>query len=241
MNGVLALVLFFVFVMMAGVPTHLEVGQIVSGSAAEAADLRTNDVIIDVDGEPVGTDTRKLISVIQSSPEREMIWSIKRDGIEKQVRVTPESVEGIGIIGIGISTATRTPTIFEALRETWHITVYAGELIVKALQMLVTLQLTWDDVGGPVRMVEFTGEAAKLGFATLVHWTAILSLYLGIFNLLPFPALDGSRLLFIGIEALRGKPINPNRESLVHFIGFAMIMMLMVIVTYNDIVRLFKG
>jgi len=74
-----------------------------------------------------------------------------------------------------------------------------------------------------------------------VFWTGILSLYLGIFNLLPFPALDGSRLVFLALEAVRGKPVDPRRESMVHFIGFAMLMLLMIAVTYNDILRLFKG
>ena len=69
----------------------------------------------------------------------------------------------------------------------------------------------------------------------------MLSLYLGIFNLLPVPALDGSRLLFIGLEAIRRKPINPNKEAFVHFIGFAMLMLLMLVVTYNDILRLIRG
>ncbi|MNQ76650.1 Regulator of sigma-W protease RasP [compost metagenome] len=80
-----------------------------------------------------------------------------------------------------------------------------------------------------------------MGLTYLISWAATLSLYLGIFNLLPIPALDGSRLLFMGLEALRGKPIDPNRESMVHFVGFALLMLLMVAVTYNDILRLIKG
>ncbi|MNP65820.1 Regulator of sigma-W protease RasP [compost metagenome] len=75
----------------------------------------------------------------------------------------------------------------------------------------------------------------------MISLTAFLSINLGIFNLLPIPALDGSRLLFLGIEAIRGRPVDPNRESMVHFIGFAMLMLLMIAVTYNDIVRLIQG
>lgn len=241
MNGVLALVLFFVFVMMSGIVTNLKVGSLESGSAAEAAGLLPDDVIVSVNDVDVGTDTRKLIESIQASPDKQMSWSIVRDGMQQRIDITPQNIDGVGIVGIAIGPVTKSPNFLEAIKETWNITVYAGEVIVNALRMLVTFQLTWDDVGGPVRMVEFTGEATKLGLDTLVHWTAILSLYLGIFNLLPFPALDGGRLLFIGIEAIRGKPVHPNRESLVHFIGFAMFMMLMIIVTYNDIIRLFKG
>lgn len=241
MNGVLALVLFFVFVMMSGVVTNLKVGSIVSDSVAEQVGLQPDDVILSVNNVDVGTDSRRLIETIQASPNKEMTWEIVRDGVHQQIKITPENIDDVGIVGIVIGAVTKTPNLLEAVKETWNRAVYAGEIIINAIRMLVTFQLTWDDVGGPVRMVEFTGEASKLGMDTLVHWTAILSLYLGVFNLLPFPALDGGRLLFIGLEAVRGKPVNPNRESLVHFIGFAMFMVLMIIVTYNDIIRLFKG
>ena len=79
----------------------------------------------------------------------------------------------------------------------------------------------------------------QTGFWSFIHWTAALSVNLGIINLLPLPALDGGRLLFIGIEAVRGKPISAEKEGLVHFIGFALLMLLMIVVTWNDIQRLF--
>ena len=102
-------------------------------------------------------------------------------------------------------------------------------------------QFSMDDIGGPVRTFEVTGQIAKQGIEQLTRWAAILSLYLGIFNLLPIPALDGSRLVFLGIEALRGRPVDPNREGMVHFVGFAMLFVLMLAVTYNDILRLING
>jgi regulator of sigma E protease len=88
-------------------------------------------------------------------------------------------------------------------------------------------------------MGDITGKAAQAGLAPLIKWMAILSLNLGIFNLLPIPALDGSRLMFIGLEAVRGKPVNPNKESMVHLVGFALLMMLMLVVTFNDIRKIF--
>lgn len=246
MNGVLALVLFFAFVLMTGIPinnpTYLEVGNVVKGSAASEAGLKKKDIITVVDGERIGADNEKLVKLIQASPENEMKWSIIRSEKPMEIMITPELFEdGVGRVGIGIALPTRPPSIVEAIQETWSKTVFAGDLIIRGLKMLVTLQLGWDDLGGPVRIVEFTGEAASYGIETLISWAALLSLYLGIFNLLPFPALDGSRLVFIGLEAVRGKPVDPNRESLVHFIGFALIMVLMVVVTYNDILRLFTG
>ena len=85
------------------------------------------------------------------------------------------------------------------------------------------------------------GQIARQGIAQLTNWAAVLSLYLGIFNLLPIPALDGSRLVFIALEGLRGRPVDPARESMVHVIGFMMLMLLMLAVTYNDILRLVRG
>jgi regulator of sigma E protease len=246
MNAVLAFVLFFTFVLMTGIPienpTYLEVGNVQSGSAASEAGLKEEDIIIAVNGEKIGANSEKLVKTIQASPEKEMKWSIIRNEQPMELTVTPEKFEdGTGRVGIGIALPTRSPSAIEAIQETWSRTIFAGELIVRGLKMLVTLQLGWDDLGGPVRIVEFTGDAVSMGVETLISWAALLSLYLGIFNLLPFPALDGSRLVFIGLEAIRGKPVDPNRESLVHFIGFAMIMVLMVVVTYNDILRLFNG
>ncbi|MNC40950.1 Regulator of sigma-W protease RasP [compost metagenome] len=86
-----------------------------------------------------------------------------------------------------------------------------------------------------------TGQIAQQGIQYLTYWAAILSLYLGIFNLLPVPALDGSRLVFLGVEALRGKPVDPGREGMVHFVGFALLFLVMIAVTYNDILRLITG
>lgn len=114
-------------------------------------------------------------------------------------------------------------------------------VIFDSFKMLITGQFKLDDLGGPVRTAEITSQIASSGIVQLTSWTAILSLYLGIFNLLPIPALDGSRLIFLGLEAVRGRPVDPNRESMVHFIGFAMLMLLMIAVTYNDVMRLVRG
>src|SRR5690606_23243574 len=104
---------------------------------------------------------------------------------------------------------------------------------------LVTGQLSIDNLAGPVGIYDATDEFVKSGFYTFLTWTAMLSINLGIINLLPLPALDGGRLLFLGIEAVRGKPLEPQKEGLVHFIGFALLMLLMIVVTWNDIQRLF--
>jgi regulator of sigma E protease len=88
--------------------------------------------------------------------------------------------------------------------------------------------------------VQLIGESAQVGLIYLINLTALISINLGLLNLLPIPALDGSKLIFLGIEAVRGKPVDPKKENFVHLIGFALLMTLMLFVTYRDIVRLFK-
>jgi regulator of sigma E protease len=243
MNFLLAFALFVSLIYLTGVPvenpTYLKISKVVENSVAEKADLQKGDIVFKVNGETIGADREKLVNMIGESAGRKMEWIVVRDRKQVKLEVIPDKVEGK--VGIGLALPTRQPSFGETLSVSADRMIMSSQQIFIGLKTLVTLQANWEDLGGPVRIIEFTGEAASLGIPTLVYWTAILSLYLGIFNLLPFPALDGSRLVFLGFEALRGKPVDPNKESIVHFIGFAMLMLLMLAVTYNDILRLFKG
>ncbi|MDX1771510.1 MAG: RIP metalloprotease RseP, partial [Planococcaceae bacterium] len=111
--------------------------------------------------------------------------------------------------------------------------------IFELLGMLVTGQFTIDALSGPVGIYKATEEVAQYGVFNLMNWAAILSINLGIMNLLPLPALDGGRLLFFLFEAIRGKPIDRQKEGMVHFVGIMLLMVLMVVVTWNDIQRFF--
>lgn len=248
MNFVLSFVLFFLFVYMTGIPngepTHLEIGQVFESSAAQEAGVEPGDVIKEVNHVSIGTDTDKFKELIQASPDEPMEWVVERGDEEVVLTVTPQMEDGAGVVGISIvqkGIPYRNPTLGEAFSNTFSTMKSSAEQIFIALKRLVTLQFELDDLGGPVRITEVTNEAVSQGMNIYVFWAAILSLYLGIFNLLPFPALDGSRLMFLGLEGLRGKPIDPSKESMVHMIGFAMLMLVMIAVTYNDILRLFKG
>jgi regulator of sigma E protease len=241
MNFVLAFTLFVVVMFLAGMPVNVKIEKVEPGSPAERAGLLAGDVIASVNGEPIGTDMTKLTALIRNSADREMEWVVKRDGREQRIRVTPERKDDVAMVGIRLGTDQRSTTVGEALRGGAQYMAGATSQILIGFKMLVLGQFTLDDLGGPVRIVEVTGEHASAGLPQYTFWAAILSLYLGLFNLLPFPALDGSRLVFLALEAVRGKPVDPNRESMVHFIGFAMLMLLMIAVTYNDILRLIKG
>ncbi|MEC0231530.1 RIP metalloprotease RseP [Paenibacillus alba] len=241
MNFVLAIVLFFIVVIMSGVFTNVKLDSVVAGKAGEKAGLQKGDIIMSIDNHPIGTDREKLVTSIQASAGKPMTWVIDRAGNPLTVQVTPEMDAGSGKLGVVISGDRRSASFSEVLTGTYDQVVGTTIGIVTGLQKLVTLQFKLDDLGGPVRTAQVSAQFAQMGITVFLSWTATLSLYLGIFNLLPIPALDGSRLLFMGLEALRGKPIDPNRESMVHFVGFALLMLLMVAVTYNDILRLIKG
>lgn len=247
MNFVLAFVLFALHIQMAGIPldpTHLEIGDVTKGMPAAETGLKKGDIVESINGEEIGTDADKMVDLISASQDKEMTWKISRDGQEMEVHITPRAMPGQEGGKVGTSIVIYQPTRSAGFGETVTQSGVAMGDTTKAIflgfKQLVN-KFSMDDLGGPVRTFEVTGQIAKQGIAQLTQWAAILSLYLGIFNLFPIPALDGSRLIFLGVEAIRRKPIDPNREGMVHFIGFALLFLLMIAVTYNDILRLITG
>ncbi|MFX3632953.1 MAG: RIP metalloprotease RseP [Candidatus Pristimantibacillus sp.] len=242
MNFVLAFVLFAVYMQMAGTPVNLLINEVSKGMPAEQAQLKQGDLIDAINGEKVGADFDKVISMIGSSVGVPLKLDILREGVVKQLEVTPVSdTQGVGKLGFTVSYETRNATFVETITGSANLMKTMTINIFDGFKKIIMGQFKLDDLGGPVRTAEMTSEIARKGMTELTLWTGLLSLYLGIFNLLPIPALDGSRLIFLAIEAVRGRPISPNRESFVHFIGFALIMLLMLVVTYNDILRLVRG
>lgn len=182
-----------------------------------------------------------MTTIIQSNPNEPLVFEMQRGSERFDVTMTPqerlnheERVEGV--VGIyPMMEKSVVGAITFGFTQTYEFTV----LIFEALGMLVTGQFSLDHLAGPVGIYSYTDEVAQMGFLVLMQWTAILSVNLGIINLLPLPALDGGRLMFIAVEALRGKPIDPQKEGVVHFIGFALLMLLMLVVTWNDINKFF--
>ncbi|WP_068774662.1 RIP metalloprotease RseP [Paenibacillus sp. FJAT-26967] len=238
MNFLLAAVLFLGLVIMQGIPTNVKVDKLEPGRPSEQAGLAAGDVIKSVNQQAIGDDREKFMQLVGASANQKMSWIIERGGKDKEITITPDQT---GKVGVYITGDTRTATFSETITGTYDIISTSTIGILDGFKKLVLGQFKMDDLGGPVRIVQVTGEFASHGLESYIYWVALLSLYLGLFNLLPFPALDGSRLVFLAIEGIRGKPVDPSRESMVHFIGFAMLMLLMVAVTYNDILRLIKG
>ena len=247
MNFILAFLLFICVTFMVGQPvgkpSMIKINKIVEQSAADQAGLKAGDVIDSVEGKKVGANLDLVVQSIESSVKQPKQWVIKRDGQLLQKQIQAKNVDGGPKLGVSLvlPQPKKTPSIGYAASNATDLFVNGTKQIFIGFKMLVTFQFKLDDLGGPVRITEYTGQAIQAGFSTYVFWSGMLSLYLGLFNLLPIPSLDGSRLLFLAIEAIRRKPLESGRENIVHFIGMVLMMLLMVTVTFNDIWRLIKG
>lgn len=246
MNFLLAFVLFALHLQMAGIaienPTYVKIGDVSPGMPAEEAGLKKGDIVVSIDGEKIGGDYEKMISLTSVSKGKKMKWTLQRGEETLDVTMIPRSMEGEegGKVGITTELPTRKAGFGETIKGAGVAMVDTTKVIFLGFKQLIN-NFNMDDISGPVGTAKITGQIAQQGIQYLTYWAAILSLYLGIFNLLPIPALDGSRLVFLGVEALRGKPVDPGHEGMVHFVGFAMLFLVMIAVTYNDILRLISG
>lgn len=240
MNFVLAIVIFIIVGLVQGVPVdEAKIASVQSDSPAEEAGIQVGDEVVQINGNAIST-WEGFTDIVENNPGEELTMTVQRDDGTEMLTITPAKIEGQGItIGqVGVRQASEKSFIrsfsygFERAYET-------TTLILTNLTMLITGQLPIDVLSGPVGIYDATDQVVQSGFMTFLMWTAILSVNLGIVNLVPLPALDGGRLLFVGIEAVRGKPIDPQKEGIVHFVGFALLMLLMIVVTWNDIQRLF--
>ncbi|KYD00042.1 RIP metalloprotease RseP [Heyndrickxia sporothermodurans] len=240
MNFVLAIVIFTILAIIQGVPVNDPVlGKLTPDGAAKQAGLHEGDTIISIDGSEISS-WEDIVEVIQKHPGEELMFTIERNNQTKDIAVTPKAEkEGNQEIGrIGVNNPVQKSPLKVAtygVEQTYQWTIE----IFRMLGKLVTGQFSIDMLSGPVGIYKSTEVVAKSGIIFLMKWAALLSINLGIMNLLPIPALDGGRLLFFGVEALRGKPIDRQKEGMVHFIGFMLLMLLMIIVTWNDIQRFF--
>lgn len=238
MNFVLAMILLAVVFLVQGLPTATTtVGEVLSDRPAMAAGVRQGDRIVGVDGVPVHT-WEDATEKINTGHEREIALTVERNGEHLTFRITPVNDNGRTVIGIRPTVENKqigpVAALGEGIRYTWWFTT----LIISFIGQMIFHQAP-ADVAGPVRIVAEIGNVAtQLGFVALLQLAAFLSINLGLFNLFPIPALDGSRLMFLIWEGLSGRPLNPEKEGFIHLVGFGLLLVLMVVVTYNDIVEL---
>jgi regulator of sigma E protease len=243
-NFLLAMVLFAALFATAGRPVMQPVvGEVVADSAAAHAGMRPDDRIVAIDGAPIATfeDIQKIISV---RPGQTMPVAIERDGNARTLTVTTESRATpngppVGMLGIkgGQVTYERMSlpaAVWGGVAQTWDVT---AETFQGLAQMLSGKRGT-EDLGGPLRIAQLSGQVAQLGFSSLVTFIAVLSINLGLINLFPIPILDGGHLLFYAAEAIRGRPIPPRAQEYGFRAGLALLACLFVFATWNDLSHL---
>lgn len=226
--------------------TSGEILEVSEGSPAMEAGLEAGDRITKVDRTSVHTfdDFRMHMALNQGRPST---VTYERDGQSFQTTVTPK-LEADGMYRIGITGGVQEkPGFVGTLVGSFYEVKSNINLVVKSLQMMFQGRVTKDDIAGPVGMFQVIGDsyesAAQYGLMTVILTIAnmilLLSANLGVMNLLPIPALDGGRLVFLAIEAIRGKPLPRDKEGFVHMIGFVLLMGLMVLILFNDVARIF--
>lgn len=256
MNFILAWFLFSV-VFFKGFPQAIEnsqavdpavvsdivIAEVLADSPAAKAGLLLGDKIITVNGQNL-TKSDDVISLIQASKEQEIIFKINRQTQEIELSIKPEFIEAQGETMIGIALVDTTIVHYGFFGSIWQglkVTALMVWRILEALyQLLAGLIVTGKvaaDLSGPVGVAVLTGQVAEMGWLYLLQFMAILSVNLGVLNILPIPALDGGRLLFVIIEKIRGRRLNQKAEAIVHNIGFALLMLLIIVVTIKDIGR----
>ncbi len=248
-NFILAILIFAsLFAIYGRMISDPIVSEVRENSAAQSAGVLAGDRLVAIDGEAVKTfeDVRRYVAVRPGTP---ITVTVERNGQDLILPMVPTRTETkdqfgnkmeLGIIGI-VTDQTRgnfrhityspMEALAEGVRETGHVVTgtfaYIGNL--------VTGRMNADQLGGPVRVAQASGQMASLGFAAVIQLAALLSVSIGLLNLMPVPILDGGHLVFYAIEAVRGRPLGPGAQEFAFRIGMIMIFSLMVFATWNDI------
>jgi len=248
-NFVFAIVALALLLVTAGRPVLLPVvGEVRDGTPAAEANLAEGDRITAIDGAPVATFA-ELQAEVGDTPE-ELRLTVERDGETFEVALTPrmERVgEGDGAVErplIGIVAAPPTFERVNPLMAPVVATTQVGSMIgdiLGAVGQIIVGQRSMEELGGPLKIAQVSGDAARAGAAEFVWLMIVLSVNLGLINLFPIPMLDGGHLVMYGIEAARGRPIGERAQELAFRFGLALVLALMVLVTWNDIMSLMPG
>ncbi len=248
-NFLFAIVVFAAMFATVGQPfTPPQVAEVDAGTAAAAAGVKPGDTILAIDGHHIDRfeDIQQAVAFNTGTPIRLLI---KRDGQEVTIDVTPRVTEftdrfgdkhSMGLLGIR-RTGGADYVKLDPATAVWHATTYTWDLTAGTLkavwQMIIGVRAS-DELSGPVGIVRMSGQVAQGGFVPLLGFAALLSVNLGLINLFPIPVLDGGHLLFYAAEAIRGRPLGQRAQEYGFRLGLALVMMLMVFATWNDLVRL---
>jgi len=251
-NFVLAVAIFSTIFMLYGKQTmSARVDAVQPDSRAAAAGFQPGDLVVAIDGQPIDNfeDMQRIVS---ESAGDSLKITVERNGTTLALTATPAlkdvkdnfgNEHRIGILGISRSMAPSDlkfhpvappQAVLMGVQETWFVIdrtlSYIGGVVVG--------REAADQLGGPIRIAQISGEVATIGFVALIHLAAVLSVSIGLLNLFPIPLLDGGHLLFYSIEAMRGRPLSERAQEVGFRIGLAIVVMLMIFATFNDIVHL---
>lgn len=247
-NFILAVVIFtLVFSTVGRFVSPAEVDSVVPDSAAAAAGFEPGDVVVKIDGSQIDSFA-EMQRIVSTHPEEELSFLVRRGESEVTLLATPElqevedpfgSTQRIGRLGIrGVVGSEATMETYDpftsfvmGLEETWFVVERTGSYLAG----VVTGTQAADQLGGPIRIAQVSGQVAQIGFGALLNMTAVLSISIGLLNLLPIPMLDGGHLLFYAIEAVRGRPLSGRAMEIGFRVGLAFVLMLMIFATWNDI------
>jgi regulator of sigma E protease len=251
-NVLLAVLIFFMIFLVSGTFVLApSVGEVKSGTPADAAGFQKGDIIRAIDGRPLDS-WDEMAGMISGSQGRRLKLEVERNGRPLEIEVRPELVTTENIFGestrryvIGITaggeTYTRELGAFQALAESLKQTYRISELMVVIIAKLITGDISTDTIGGPIMIAQMAGDQAKAGIINLISFIALISVNLAIINLLPIPVLDGGHLMFFLIEAVKGKPISVKIREVAQQVGLFVLILIMILVFYNDITRMFFG
>lgn len=219
------------------------VGKVNKGYPAEKAGLKNGDMIIEIDGTHVSS-WYQVSAYIRSHVGKDIEIEVKRGEKEVKTTVMPvkDAAAGYGVIGIinQQATVTKKFQVIESIEHGMSRSIELTKLTFDVLKRLVSLNLSIESLGGPIMIAKLTGEAAHSGISDLLAFMAFMSLQLGILNLLPIPVLDGGWVVFLLIEKIKGSPISKKTMEVTQTVGFALLITLIVVVSYNDILRVFR-
>lgn len=235
MNVLCAILIMSIVVGVLGFTTTT-IDTVSEGSPAETAGIMAGDEITAIDGQTIEAWT-DVSAAIASAEGGQIIMTVQRDGRTLEAAVTPEQTQdGAFLIGI-TSRVSHNPfrAVAEGAKSTWNITAS----MFQTLSQLFTGQLGADSLSGPVGMVQMVSQTTQYGWWYYGFLTALICINLAIINMLPLPALDGGRIIFVIISMITGRPVSQKVEGTVHFVGIMLLFGLMAYVTFNDITRIF--
>ncbi len=228
-------------------------GRLTEDGAAARAGLRPGDEVVAIGGEPIAAWS-ELVLKVREAPGLPLRFGVRREGAEAEYLVTPDaaSENGERIGRIGVAVAEPAPgglSMFasvrygpfeaaaKAVRQTWETSVLSLQMIGR----MITGEVSWKNLSGPVTIADYAGQSAQLGLSHYLKFVALISISLGVLNLLPIPVLDGGHLLYYTVEIIKGGPIPERVMEIGQQIGLVLLVMLMAFAFYNDINRLISG